>query len=80
MPIKNEKREVVLFLASHKDITHTKMAEMAVCDTVYDSGSYKIYLPHTTPPHACAIPINYLLENQQSFDQNEKIVISLLKC
>lgn len=25
VPIKNEKREVVLFLASHKDITHTKM-------------------------------------------------------
>ncbi|XP_015380280.1 PREDICTED: potassium voltage-gated channel subfamily H member 8 [Diuraphis noxia] len=30
VPIKNEKREVVLFLASHKDITHTKMAEMHV--------------------------------------------------
>ncbi|KAI8116741.1 Potassium voltage-gated channel protein eag, partial [Lucilia cuprina] len=28
VPIKNEKREVVLFLASHKDITHTKMLEM----------------------------------------------------
>ncbi|CAB3384865.1 Hypothetical predicted protein [Cloeon dipterum] len=28
VPIKNEKREVVLFLASHKDITSTKMAEM----------------------------------------------------
>lgn len=25
VPIKNEKREVVLFLASHKDITHTKV-------------------------------------------------------
>ena len=28
VPIKNEKHEVVLFLASHKDITRTKMAEM----------------------------------------------------
>ncbi|KAK9504398.1 hypothetical protein O3M35_010738 [Rhynocoris fuscipes] len=28
VPIKNEKREVVLFLASHKDITHNKCAEM----------------------------------------------------
>jgi hypothetical protein len=28
VPIKNEKRDVVLFLASHKDITNTKMAEM----------------------------------------------------
>lgn len=37
VPIKNEKREVVLFLASHKDITHTKMAEMSECE-LYDSG------------------------------------------
>lgn len=37
VPIKNEKREVVLFLASHKDITHTKMAEMSESE-VYDSG------------------------------------------
>lgn len=43
MPIKNEKREVVLFLASHKDITHTKMAEMSVCDTDYNSGKYIIF-------------------------------------
>ncbi|XP_076345687.1 voltage-gated delayed rectifier potassium channel KCNH8-like [Tachypleus tridentatus] len=28
VPIKNEKHEVVLFLASHKDITKTKIAEM----------------------------------------------------
>lgn len=27
VPIKNEKREVVLFLASHKDITSTKLGE-----------------------------------------------------
>ncbi|XP_055314848.1 potassium voltage-gated channel subfamily H member 8 isoform X2 [Sitodiplosis mosellana] len=32
VPIKNEKREVVLFLASHKDITHTKMSEMSISD------------------------------------------------
>ncbi|XP_055707350.1 potassium voltage-gated channel subfamily H member 8 isoform X2 [Phlebotomus papatasi] len=32
VPIKNEKREVVLFLASHKDITNTKMAEMSLSD------------------------------------------------
>jgi potassium voltage-gated channel Eag-related subfamily H protein 8 len=39
VPIKNEKREVVLFLASHKDITltHTKMVEF--CDGTYDSGT-----------------------------------------
>jgi potassium voltage-gated channel Eag-related subfamily H protein 8 len=37
VPIKNEKREVVLFLASHKDITHTKMAELQPSD-LYDSG------------------------------------------
>ncbi|XP_037086191.1 potassium voltage-gated channel subfamily H member 8-like [Pollicipes pollicipes] len=29
VPIKNEKREVVLFLASHKDITPTKVAQMS---------------------------------------------------
>lgn len=39
VPIKNEKREVVLFLASHKDITNTKMAEMAECE-MYDSGKW----------------------------------------
>ncbi|XP_017771321.1 PREDICTED: potassium voltage-gated channel subfamily H member 8 [Nicrophorus vespilloides] len=38
VPIKNEKREVVLFLASHKDITHTKMAEMSECE-LYDSAA-----------------------------------------
>lgn len=39
VPIKNEKREVVLFLASHKDITNTKMAEMSISDEC-DSGEY----------------------------------------
>ncbi|XP_050305107.1 potassium voltage-gated channel subfamily H member 8 isoform X2 [Anthonomus grandis grandis] len=38
VPIKNEKREVVLYLASHKDITNTKMAEMAECE-LYDSAA-----------------------------------------
>lgn len=37
VPIKNEKREVVLFLASHKDITNTKMSEMSLSDEC-DSG------------------------------------------
>lgn len=39
VPIKNEKRDVVLFLASHKDITNTKMAEMSISDEC-DSGKY----------------------------------------
>lgn len=39
VPIKNEKRDVVLFLASHKDITNTKMAEMSLSDEC-DSGEY----------------------------------------
>ncbi|XP_074028422.1 eag-like K[+] channel isoform X1 [Leptinotarsa decemlineata] len=38
VPIKNEKREVVLYLASHKDITNTKMAEMSECE-IYDSAA-----------------------------------------
>ncbi|XP_045473209.1 potassium voltage-gated channel subfamily H member 8 isoform X2 [Harmonia axyridis] len=38
VPIKNEKREVVLFLASHKDITNTKMAEMSDSE-LYDSDA-----------------------------------------
>uniref|UniRef100_A0A8D8A0I0 Potassium voltage-gated channel subfamily H member 8 n=2 Tax=Culex pipiens TaxID=7175 RepID=A0A8D8A0I0_CULPI len=32
VPIKNEKREVVLFLASHKDVTTAKMSEMSISD------------------------------------------------
>jgi len=43
VPIKNEKREVVLFLASHKDITHTKMVEFCDVDA-YDSGLTFSYL------------------------------------
>lgn len=38
VPIKNEKREVVLFLASHKDITNTKMAEISIGGGECDSG------------------------------------------
>ncbi|XP_077291084.1 eag-like K[+] channel [Arctopsyche grandis] len=38
VPIKNEKREVVLFLASHKDITNTKMAEMSTTED-FDSAA-----------------------------------------
>lgn len=37
VPIKNEKREVVLFLASHKDVTTAKMSEMSMSDEC-DSG------------------------------------------
>ncbi|XP_072944141.1 voltage-gated delayed rectifier potassium channel KCNH8 isoform X1 [Epargyreus clarus] len=38
VPIKNEKREVVLFLASFKDITNTKMAAMTTNED-FDSGA-----------------------------------------
>ena len=37
VPIKNEKREVVLFLASHKDITHSKMEEVQMY-SAFDAG------------------------------------------
>jgi len=43
VPIKNEKREVVLFLASHKDITNSKMAEMSLSDEC-DSGECGFYI------------------------------------
>uniref|UniRef100_A0A6P7FM39 Potassium voltage-gated channel subfamily H member 8-like n=1 Tax=Diabrotica virgifera virgifera TaxID=50390 RepID=A0A6P7FM39_DIAVI len=52
VPIKNEKREVVLYLASHKDITNTKMAEMSECE-LYDSALYSMF-------HKCA-QVNYML-------------------
>ncbi|XP_022254138.1 potassium voltage-gated channel subfamily H member 8-like [Limulus polyphemus] len=38
VPIKNEKHEVVLFLASHKDITKTKVAELEMNES-YDSDA-----------------------------------------
>lgn len=50
VPIKNEKREVVLFLASHKDITHTKMAEMHV-GMDYDPGKDDINYSAITELH-----------------------------
>lgn len=37
VPIKNEKGDVVLFLASHKDITHTK--NLQLCE-LQDSGEF----------------------------------------
>ncbi|XP_021927519.1 potassium voltage-gated channel subfamily H member 8 isoform X4 [Zootermopsis nevadensis] len=48
VPIKNEKREVVLFLASHKDITHTKMAELQICE-LYDSDANGNLDPEAPP-------------------------------
>lgn len=49
VPIKNEKREVVLFLASHKDITHTKMAEMHV-GMDYDPGKINMIQSYMKSP------------------------------
>lgn len=40
VPIKNEKHEVVLFLASHKDITKTKTQEMLMDDDADDNGIF----------------------------------------
>ncbi|XP_044753445.1 potassium voltage-gated channel subfamily H member 8 [Coccinella septempunctata] len=48
VPIKNEKREVVLFLASHKDITNTKMAEMSDSE-LYDSDANGNLDPEAPP-------------------------------
>lgn len=53
VPIKNEKREVVLFLASHKDITTSKMAEMSLSDEC-DSGELNFHLSC----HAFAVVIS----------------------
>lgn len=47
VPIKNEKREVVLFLASFKDITNTKMAAMNTNEE-FDSGKCFIITIHST--------------------------------
>ncbi|XP_021960719.1 potassium voltage-gated channel subfamily H member 8 [Folsomia candida] len=49
VPIKNEKREVVLFLASHKDITHTKVAEFCDVNDVYDSDANGNLDPEAPP-------------------------------
>lgn len=42
VPIKNEKREVVLFLASHKDVTSSKMEAMSFYPE-YENGKYYIF-------------------------------------
>ncbi|XP_013778933.1 potassium voltage-gated channel subfamily H member 8-like [Limulus polyphemus] len=70
VPIKNEKHEVVLFLASHKDITKTKMAEME--EEMYDeedplAGNFSIFVPFrqttdhmaTLDPETCIPNSNY---------------------
>ena len=50
MPIKNEKREVVLFLASHKDITHTKIMEAGDDEDMdYESGKCEEYIKKKVP-------------------------------
>ncbi|XP_012214777.1 potassium voltage-gated channel subfamily H member 8 isoform X1 [Linepithema humile] len=46
VPIKNEKGDVVLFLASHKDITHTK--NLQLCE-LHDSDSNGIVDPEAPP-------------------------------
>ncbi|XP_023247841.1 potassium voltage-gated channel subfamily H member 8 [Copidosoma floridanum] len=46
VPIKNEKGDVVLFLASHKDITHTKTLEL--CES-YDSDANGNLDPEAPP-------------------------------
>lgn len=44
VPIKNEKHEVVLFLASHKDITKTKTQEMLMDEGAEDNGKLLVNL------------------------------------
>ncbi|XP_065200831.1 potassium voltage-gated channel subfamily H member 8 isoform X3 [Planococcus citri] len=56
VPIKNEKREVVLFLASHKDITHTKLAELRTSCDEYEAGDYSDSNGNLDPE---APPANY---------------------
>ncbi|CAG2123214.1 unnamed protein product, partial [Medioppia subpectinata] len=59
VPITNEKHEVVLFLASHKDITRTKMAEMEN-QVKYDYDTDEPMEP-TSPSEedGCLPPNNY---------------------
>jgi hypothetical protein len=78
VPIKNEKGEVVLFLASHKDITHTKMAELQICQ-LYDSGksvalSTLMHGAYTFPATPSPIPssrnvISQIIRNHRQFIQ-----------
>ncbi|KAF0289851.1 Potassium voltage-gated channel subfamily H member 8 [Amphibalanus amphitrite] len=65
VPIKNEKREVVLFLASHKDITPTKVAQMSTLsyedqddDHLCDNGERQRD-PNGNELDVEAPPINY---------------------
>ncbi|XP_076035151.1 eag-like K[+] channel isoform X2 [Oratosquilla oratoria] len=50
VPIKNEKREVVLFLASHKDITHSKMAELTFYNNYENDSDENENLDPEAPP------------------------------
>lgn len=70
VPIKNEKREVVLFLASHKDITNTKMAEMSISEEC-DSGRYKDIL--------LLVPVD-IRESLVFFTLSRKARFQLLNC
>ncbi|GAB6019849.1 hypothetical protein CHUAL_001388 [Chamberlinius hualienensis] len=51
VPIKNEKREVVLFLASHKDITSTRMADMQITDMYGNDANGNVDLEGNVPPN-----------------------------
>lgn len=61
VPIKNEKREVVLFLASHKDITHTKMEEMSSSEA-YDSGELVIKKINSIQIMLSPYPFNFVFD------------------
>ncbi|XP_066952622.1 potassium voltage-gated channel subfamily H member 8 isoform X1 [Macrobrachium rosenbergii] len=51
VPIKNEKREVVLFLASHKDVTNSKLEEMDLYNN-YENGDENENLDPEAPSAA----------------------------
>ncbi|XP_022241105.1 potassium voltage-gated channel subfamily H member 8-like [Limulus polyphemus] len=53
VPIKNEKHEVVLFLASHKDITKTKIAEIEMNETYNSDANGNL------EPEGCLSTNNY---------------------
>ncbi|XP_021699751.1 potassium voltage-gated channel subfamily H member 8 isoform X4 [Aedes aegypti] len=74
VPIKNEKREVVLFLASHKDVTTAKMSEMSMSD---ECDSVKQLLPPFLP-HLDVFLINpfsptFLYNDDGAEDENLEI-------
>lgn len=60
VPIKNEKRDVVLFLASHKDITHTKMSEMSISDEC-DSGKSSVACAFIVPSEKLILFLFFVL-------------------